>query len=244
MLRITMAHHGSLAKTSLVAALAQVCSGMLAISPVAFGFNRISSQLSTFDWVSSGLVLFESLAIGAFLWMVYRREEPLNPSHSIGLAALTAAVLLSIENLPHIFGTIRNLSHSNDVFLWKNNPLRNASYLLVPAIPSIAVVSLVIFLVLVYRESLGVSAQSVEQHRNWGLRNTSFIAFGASIGAMGALMYAVVTIGVGHTWGFAVRLLLRMASIVSLGIFFLFVGIRQNKAVLLVETPREPETPQ
>jgi len=235
---------GSLAKTSLIAALAQVCFGMLAIFPEAFGFNRISSQRSTFDWVSSGLVLFECLAIAAVLWLVYRDVESLNASRPIGLAALTAAVLLSIENLPHILGTIRNLSHSNDVFLWRNNPFRYASHVLVPTIRSIAVVSLVIFLVLVYRESLGVSAQSAERHRNWGLRNTSFMAFAASIGAMGALMYAVATIGVGHTWGFAVRLLLRMASIASLGIFFLFVGIRQKKAVLLVETPREPENPQ
>ena len=190
------------------------------------------------------MLLFESLAIAAFLWMVYRHEESLNVSRSIGLAALTTAVLLSIENLPHILGTIRNLSHSNDVFLWRNNPFRYLSHVLVPTIPSIAVVSLVIFLVLVYRESLGVSAQSAEQHRNWGLRNASFAAFGASIGAMGALMYAVATIRAAHTSGFAFRLLLRVASIVSLGMFFLLVGIRHNKAVLLVETPREPETPQ
>ena len=239
-----MAYHGSLAKTSLIAALAQVCFGVLAIFPEAFGLARISPQLSAFDWVFIGLVLFESFAIAAVLWLVYSDVESLNASRPIGLAALTAAVLLGVENLPQIIGTIRAVFHSDWVFLWKNHPLRYASYVLVPTIPSVAVVSLVIFLVLVYRESLGVSAQSVEQHRNWGLRNTSFIAFGASIGAMGALMYAVVTIGVGHTWGFAVRLLLRMASIVSLGIFFLFVGIRQNKAVLLVETPREPETPQ
>jgi len=115
---------------------------------------------------------------------------------------------------------------------------------LVPAIPSFAVVSLAIFLVLVYRTSLGVPEQSAERRRNWGLRYASFTAFGATIGAMGVLMYAVATIHVGLTWGFAVRLLLRAASIISLGIFFLLVGIRQNKAALLVETPRAPETLQ
>jgi hypothetical protein len=244
MLRIQMADHGSLAKTSLIAALAQVCFGMLAIFPEAFGFNRISSQRSTFDWVSGGLVLFGCLAIAAVLWLVYRDVASLNASRSIGLAALTAAVLLSIENLPHILGTIRNLSHSNDVFLWRTNPLRYASYVLVPAIPSFAVVSLAIFLVLVYRTSLGVPEQSAERRRNWGLRYASFTAFGATIGAMGVLMYAVATIHVGLTWGLGVRLLLRAASIISLGIFFLLVGIRQNKAVLLVETPRAPETLQ
>ena len=236
-----MADHGSLAKTSLIAALAQVCFGMLAISP-AFGFNRISSQLSAFDWVSSGLLLFESLTIAAFLWMVYRHEESLNASRTIGLAALTAAVLLSIENLPYILGTVRNLSHSNDVFLWRNNPLRYASYVLVPTMPSLAVVSLVVFLVLVYRTSLSTSAQPAEQRRNWGLRNASFAAFGASIGAMGALMYAVATIRAAHTWVFAFRLLLRVGSIVSLGMFFLLVGIRQNKTASLVEASRAPET--
>jgi hypothetical protein len=166
-----MAEHGSLAKTSLIAALVQVCFGALAISPEAFGLARISPQFSAFDWVSSGLLLFESLAIAAFLWMVYRHEESLNASRTIGLAALTAAVLLSIENLPYILGTVRNLSHSNDVFLWRNNPLRYASYELVPTIPSLAVVSLVVFLALVYRTSLSTSAQPAEQRRNWGLRN-------------------------------------------------------------------------
>lgn len=233
--------HGSLAKTSLIAALAQVWFGVLAIFPEAFGLARISPQLSAFDWVFSGLLLFESLAIAAFLWMVYRHEESLNASRTIGLAALTAAVLLSIENLPHILGTVRNLSHSNDVFLWRNNPLRYASYVLVPTIPSFAVVSLVIFLVLVYRTSLSTSAQSAEQRRNWGLRNASFTVFSASIGAMGALMYAVATTRAAHTSGFAFRLLLRVASIVSLGMFFLLVGIRQNG---LIETSKARETPQ
>ena len=230
-----MADHGSLAKTSLIAAFAQACFGVLAI---------LSPPLSTFDWVFIGLLLFESFAIAAVLWMVYRDVDSLNASRSIGLAALTAAVLLSVENLPQIYGAIRSIFHSNDVFLWNNHPLRYASYVLARTIPSFAVVSLVIFLVLVYRTSLSTSAQSAKQRRNWGLRNASFAAFGASIGAMGALMYAVATTRAAHTSGFAFRLLLRVASIVSLGMFFLLVGIRQNKAVLLVETPREPETPQ
>jgi hypothetical protein len=236
--------YGSLAKTSLIAALAQVCFGVLAIFPEAFGLARISPQLSAFDWVFIGLVLFESFAIAAVLWLVYRDVESLNASRPIGLAALTAAVLLGVENLPQIIGTIRAVFHSDWVFLWKNHPLRYTSYVLAPAIPSFAVVSLVIFLVLVYRTSLSTSAQSAEQRRNWGLRNASFAAFGASIGAMGALMYAVATTRAAHTSGFAFRLLLRVASIVSLGMFFLLVGIRQNKTASLVEASRAPETLQ
>jgi hypothetical protein len=232
--------YGSLAKTSLIAALAQVCFGVLAIFPEAFGLARISPQLSAFDWVFIGLVLFESFAIAAVLWLVYRDVESLNASRSIGVAALTAAVLLGVENLPQIIGTIRAVLHSDWVFLWKN-PLRYASNVLAPAIPSFAVVSLVIFLVLVYRTSLSTSAQSAEQRRNWGLRNASFAAFGTSIGAMGALMYAVATTRAAHTSGFAFRLLLRVASIVSLGMFFLLVGIRQNG---LIETSKARETPQ
>lgn len=224
-----MADHKSLATTSLIAALAQVCFGVLAIFPEALGLARISPQLSAFDWVFIGLVLFESFAIAAVLWLVYRDVESLNASRPIGLAALTAAVLLGVENLPQIIGTIRAVFHSDDVFLWKNHPLRYASYVLAPAIPSFAVVSLVIFLVLVYRTSLGISAQSPEHCQNLGLRNASFAAFGASIGSMGALMYALATIRSGHTSGFAFRLLLRVASIVSLGMFFLLVGIRHNK---------------
>jgi hypothetical protein len=174
-----MADHGSLAKTSLIAALAQVCFGMLAVFPEEFGLARISPQLSAFDWVFIGLVLFESFAIAAVLWLVYRDVESMNASRPIGLAALTAAVLLGVENLPQIIGTIRAVFHTDWVYLWRNNPLRYASYVLVPTIPSIAVVSLVIFLVLVYRTSLSTSAQSAERRRNWGLRNASFAAFGA-----------------------------------------------------------------
>ncbi len=229
-----MADHGSLAKTSLIAAFAQVCFGVLAI---------LSPRLSTFDWVFIGLLLFESFAIAAVLWMVYRDVDSLNASRSIGLAALTAAVLLSVENLPQIYGAIRSIFHSNDVFLWKNHPLRYASYVLAHAIPSFAVVSLVIFLVLVYRTSLSTSAQPAEQRRNWGLRNASFAALGANIGAMGALMYAVATTRAVHTRELAFRLLLLVASIVSLGMFFLLVGIRQNKTASL-EASRAPETPQ
>ena len=55
-------------------------------------------------------------------------------------------------------------------------------------------------------------------------------------------MYAVATIPAAHTWGFAFRLLLRVASIVSLGMFFLLVGIRQNKTAGVVEASRAPET--
>ena len=229
-------------KTSLIAALAQVCFGLLAIFPEAFGLARISPPLSTFDWVFIGLLLFESFAIAAVLWMVYRDVDSLNVSRSIGLAALTAAVLLSVENLPQIYGAIRSIFHSNDVFLWNNHPLRYASYVLARTIPSFAVVSLVIFLVLVYRTSSGVLVQPAAR-RNLGLRNASFAAFGASIGTMGALMYAVATTRAVHTRGLAFQLLLLVASIVSLGMFFLLVGIRQNKTASL-EASRAPETLQ
>jgi hypothetical protein len=232
-----MTHRGSLAKTSLVAAFAEVCFGVLAIAPGAFGLARVSTQLSTFDWVYGGLVFFASFAIAAFLWMVYRDEASLNASRSIGLAALIAAFLLGLENLPQIYATIMSVFRADDVFLWKNHPLRYASHVLVPTIPSFAVVSLLVFLVVVYRTSLGVSAQSAEHCRNLGLRNASFAAFGASIGALVALIYAVAAFRAGHTWSLSIRLLLRLASIVSLGIFFLLVGLRHNESEGLVENP-------
>jgi hypothetical protein len=210
-------------KAALVAALAQMLWGLLIVVPQVFGFE---SQQGT-DWIGRELALFECLALAIFLFAVYWKPERMNGSIRVRFAALVAAICLGIENLPLTYGTIRGVVSSlKNVLDWEDHPFLSMRYVLVPAIPTIVVISLIAFLVFVYRPSprVGQLAESdADGHLYNGVRIAALLAFIASVVAVGQLFFFIATTPIWQTSVFTARFVLRLLSLTSLALFFFLV---------------------
>ena|SRR5580704_5108101 len=218
---------------SLVAALAQILWSLLILVPQAFGFVRMPN----FDW-DRGLGLCESLALAVFFIVVYWEQKWMNSSSKMRYAALVAAFCLSIENLFLTYGTVRGVVlSSRDLLSWKYHPFIQARHVLAPTIPTLAVVTFVIFLILVWRTSprLGDVARSPG---NIGRGRTAVgvaavLAFVVCIIALGQLLFLVRAESLWQRQGFASTFSLRLLSLGSLASFFLLMTSAQRN----VSTP-------
>jgi len=211
-----------------VAALAQILWSLLIIIPQAFG----SSGMPGLDW-TSGLMLFESLALVIFFTAAYWEHERMNRSIKVGYAAFIAAVCLGIENLGSTYETFRFVGSTlGDSLFREYRPFIRARHILGSAIPSLAVVSLVIFLLVVWYTSPRSSGASTpvgngrRGHNALGV--AALLAFMASVVAIGQLLLAVTGNPVWQRPGFSRRFSLRLLSLGSLAVFFLLLKQSQR----------------
>jgi hypothetical protein len=187
-----------------------------------------------FNW-TLGLMVFEPSAFLLFFILVHWNPERLSGSSTMRSAALIAALCLSIENLLPTYRTIRGLilslwgSHA-----WKYDPFTQIRHLFAPTIPTVTVVSVVIFLVVVWRTAPNLEA---EHSRSAAVRGriavgvASLLAFIASILAIGQLLLFAFSRSIWETRGFAARFSLRALSLCSLAAFFLLV-IREQRTTI------------
>lgn len=166
------------------------------IAPQAFGLNRMFSL----DW-DNGLMLCESLALVFFFLAACWGHERISRSTGVRRAALIAALCLAIENVRMAYGTFRGvvvIRSSSDSLAWKYHPFIRARYILVSAFLSLAVISILIFFLVVWRTSLqsgGVGKPLGESRREYRtLRVAALLAVITSIVAIGELLFAVIRI--------------------------------------------------
>jgi len=212
----------TLPKTALAAAIAQLFLGLLQSFPRVLGVGPALNWKGLSDSFVTGIWLYECAALSIFLLVVFRWAESLNFSAQMRLAALVAATALGLENVRRVYGTARNaLSASISLEGWGDHLLGNLRYVLVPTIPSIAVVSLIAFLIALYRFSPEKPKGEAPSLPQAGLRNAALLALSGTLVALGMLAYEVAANFFPLTWDYSVRLALRLTSLFSLGLFFL-----------------------
>jgi hypothetical protein len=211
-------------KSALIAAVATILWDLLIIAPNLFGFETEHPT----DWTNWGLAVFQSLTLTIFLFAVYLARHPLGSSTRMRLSAIAAGFFLSVENLPLSYRNIRNVYVAcQDVFAWKYHPFAEMRYVLREAIPTITVVSLILFLVVVYRASArpGQTTDSAPT----GVRMAALLALVGCVAVLGQLASFVFANPIPQTWRFAVQLSLRVLTPGSLALFFIFVWAAQRK---------------
>jgi hypothetical protein len=78
-----------------------------------------------------------------------------NLSGSVRIASLIAAAALTVENLQSAYGSIRGAaSVASDSLGWKYHPFRLIAYVLGRSVPTLAVITLVVFFFAVFARSL------------------------------------------------------------------------------------------
>lgn len=178
-------------------------------------------------------MLFESLILVIFFLAAYRQHERMNRSIKVGYAALMAALCLVIENLGATYTTFRLVGSSlGDSLVLKYEPFIQARHMLGSAVPSLAVVSMVMFLLVVWHTSPRSSAASKpvgNGHRGDNVLGVAaLLAFMASMVAIGQLLLAVTGNPVWQRPGFSGRFSLRLLSLGSLAVFFLLLKQSQR----------------
>jgi hypothetical protein len=212
----------SVRKVALLAALAQILFCLYATWPEIFGNHRAPILPTNFDWVSQTVFVIGCLSLAIFLTVVHHIGPSLNLSHWMRVTALVAASALAIENLLPTYGTIRGIVFaSRYVLSWKHrHSFSELSYVFTPAIPTIAVVTLIAFFVAVYRVT---PPSDCDDRKRPVLQVASLSAAVAGILSLGRVIYFhVLYMG---SWCSTAVLALggikRMATILSLIAFFL-----------------------
>lgn len=122
----------------LAAALAQILWSLLIVDPQAFG----TSGAHGFDW-TGGLMFLESLVLLIFFLAASWSSKRFIGSVKVKYAALIVALCLAVENLRPPYGMLRGIVRSSvDSLAWRYYPFIQARRILVAAIPSLAVVSI------------------------------------------------------------------------------------------------------
>jgi hypothetical protein len=217
-----------LKRAALVAALGEVLFGSYPIV-----FQVLGVGLADINRIDLALSLFGGLALATFLLVVYRDAQLLRTSSRMRLTALIAAISLGIENLPKAYGTVLNaIRDSQDRIIWETHPARYIAHVLVPIIPAFAAISLIMFLIVLYESSLETLAQSTRHgagRAHMRLRSTALLALAATVLGLGEFLYVLATNATVHTgWVVATSGLVRLTSLVSLALFFLFTLLAQD----------------
>jgi hypothetical protein len=215
----------SLKEPALIAALGELLLSLYVIAPGAFGISWVNNQ----DF-ARGLGFVESLALAVFLLLGYRESESLLLNAHVRLVALIAAVALGIENLSPTYGTVRGaIASSENLFAWKYQPVRQFTYVFAPTIPTIAVISLIVFLLVVHHTALRPSPNSGEPEvisERMRIRIVTMVVLGAGFLEVGEFVYFLAANPVVFTQWFPVlSAVLRLTSLISLVSFFLVVFI-------------------
>jgi len=225
----------------LAAALGQILWSLLIVNPQVFGISGAPGV----DWTGA-LMFLESLVLLFFFLAACWSNKRINGSVKVRYAALMAALCLAVENLRPPYGTLRGIVRSADSLAWRYYPFIQGRQTLARAIPNLAVVLIVIFLLVVWHasprsEGLNRPAGKSRREDN-ALGVAALLAFAATIVAVGQLIFALASNPNWQTPGFAGKLALRLLSLGSLAVFFLLVTQSQHLESIGTSELNEPST--
>jgi len=218
-------------KAALCAGIAQLLTGIFAVAPELFGVGQVPVPNEFLDWAFRLFMLVSSSILAIFFFVVYRKVKLLNCTGRVRFASVVTAAVLAVENALPSYATVRGaIAAADNALGWEYHPFKQLAYVLVPTIPTLAVISLIAFLLAVFYSSLKTPEweQSTTDRSGSGvaLRLASFAAAVASTIALVWFLYAVMA-GPQLTGPLRFRLLLRLVTLVSLVVFFLVLGANQ-----------------
>jgi hypothetical protein len=219
-------------KAALFASGAQLLNAIYAIAPELFGIGRapVSGQLldQAFRW----FIFVESFTLAVFFFLVFRSAALNIAGSAVRIASLVAASTLIIENMLPTLGTIQGaIAAANNSLGWKYHPLNQFAYVLGPTIPTLEIISLVVFLLLVFSRSSRALDRDPRPKASGVLSLASFAAATMSFIAVAVFLYSIIMAAQPIATS-VFRLLLRFATLVSLLSFFFVFGVSQRRGKL------------
>jgi hypothetical protein len=216
-------------KAPLFAGIAQLLNGIFAIAPEVFGLERAPVRSQVFDWAFSSFMLVGSTILAIFFFMIVTTAAP-NVGGPVRIASLAAAAALTVENLFPSYTTILGaVAAANNSLGWKYHPLKQFVFVFVPTIPTLEVISLVVFLLVVF--SISSKTSDWTQSPKDRTSTLSFVSLAAAaLGFIAAAFFLYSVIFAPRPLASSVlRLVLRFATLVSLIAFFFVFGMNQQR---------------
>ena len=217
---------GRMRKAALAAGTVQLLYGMFTVAPQIFGMNFSSAP------GQAAFRLFTIVACLAFVTFflgIVIVPVP-NVGHGVRIASVVAATALTVENLPYAYHQIQGaIAVASESWLWKDHPLRQFAHVLGLAIPTLAEITMVVFLLVVFSRSL--RAQDGKQDlvgRTRFLRVASLMVAAVFVIALGTTFFPVILASRPPTVS-VVRLLLRFATLASFVAFYFVIGMNQRR---------------
>lgn len=213
-------------KAALFACVVQLLYGVFIIAPHIFGtgffYGPGQAAFRTFMVVGC-------LVLAIFFLGILTTPAP-NVSGAVRVASVVAAAALIAENLPAAFNSIRGATAAaSESSLWKYHPLGQFAYVLGMAIPTLAGISLVVFLLVVFAGSLNERARIEELgDRSGFLKLASFVVAAVFVIALVGSFFTVILAPRPLTVS-VVRLFLRFATLASSIAFFFVFGVNQRQ---------------
>jgi hypothetical protein len=218
-------------KAALFAGIAQLLFGVFTVAPGLFAVGRSPASSQPLDWAFGSFILVGSSIFAIFFFSFFRTPAP-NLGGAVRIASLIAAAALTGENLLPTYNTIWGaLTAANHSLGWRYHPLKQFAYVIAPTIPTLVVVSLVAFLLLVF--SMSLRTQDLTQcpkHRTDRLRLISLAA--ATVSLIGVACFLYFAIAAPGPLASSVSLFLRFATLSSLTAFFWVFGMNQRPVAI------------
>jgi hypothetical protein len=215
---------GDMRTAAVIAGAAQLLFGIFVIAPQIFGTGFFSGPSET---AFSTFTVIGCLLLAIFFFGIVATPAP-NLSGSVRIASLIAAAALAVENLRSTYGTIRVVANiASESLDWKYHPFRQFAHVLGTAMPTLVVITLGVFLFVVFARSLKTQDWKPGERSNFvGL--TSFMVAAVFVIALVETFISVM-LAPRPLRASVMRLLLRFATLASLIVFFYVFGVRQRR---------------
>lgn len=213
-------------KAALAAGTVQVLYGMFTVAPQIFGTTLSSAP---------GQAAFRTFTVIAclvhaiFFFGIVMTPVP-NVGGAVRIASVVAAAALTVENLLSAYHNIRGtVAAASESGLWKYHPLRQFAHILGLAIPTLAEITMVVFLLAVFARSL--KAQDRKPRlvvRSRFLKLASLMVAAVFVIALVTTFFSVILASEPLKVSI-VRLLLRFATLASFIVFYFVFGLNQRR---------------
>jgi hypothetical protein len=213
-------------KAALIAGVVQLLYATFTVAPQVFGGGAFSwpgqAAFRTFTFIGC-------LVLAIFFFGIVTMPAP-KVGGAVRIVSVLAAAAVVVENLSSVFSTIRGAAAvASDSALWRFHPLRQFGYVLGLLIPTLATITLVVFLLAVFVKSPRTQDRKQDlEDRTGFLKLASFTVATVFVVALVGTVFSVIlaprppTVSVAH-------LLLRFAALASYIAFFFVFGVNQRR---------------
>jgi len=213
-------------RAALAAGTVQLLYAMFMVAPQIFGVNFSPAP---------GQEAFRIFAVIACLVLaIFFVGIVITPVPNVGggvrIASVVAAGALTVENLRYTYHQIQGAAAAaSESWLWKDHPLRQFAHVLGMAIPTLAEITMVVFLLVVFFRSLKAQDRKRDlAGRTFFLKVASLMVAAVFAIALVATFFPVILASRPPTVS-VVRLLLRFATLASFVAFYFVFGMNQRR---------------
>lgn len=204
--------------------------GMFTIAPQMFGTSFLATPSQA---AFRTFAVINCLALAIFFFAIAVVPTP-NVGGAVRIVSALAAVTMTVENLPSALGTIRGVVPVvRETMLWRLHPLRQLGYFLGLTLPTLAGITLLVFLVAVLVRTLQTPSHAADQGNF--LRLASFTVAAVFVIALIGTFFAVLMTP-RPVAASTLRLTLRFGSLASFIAFFFVFGLNQHRSQISERT--------